>query len=160
MDFLSPDFLLIIKLIMAMSLGLLLGVERTLAGAMAGMRTYALVSMGSCLLVVVAETVSLGFLDKTMFDPLRVTAGIVTGVGFLCGGLIVFQPKEHQLSGLTTAAGLWVATGIGITVGYGMYPLAIAATALALFVLSTLYYMEMKVKQVSGTYEPASKHEA
>lgn len=157
MDFLNPEFLLIIKLVMAMSLGLLLGVERTLSGAMAGMRTYALVAMGSCLLVVVAETVSMGFLGKTMFDPLRVAAGIVTGVGFLCGGLIVFQPKEHQLSGLTTAAGLWVATGIGITVGYGMYALAIAATVLALFVLSILFYMEMKVKHMSGVYEQITK---
>ena len=157
MDFFNPEFLLVIKLVAAMSLGLLLGVERTLSGAMAGMRTYALVAMGSCLLVVVAETVSMGFLGKTMFDPLRVAAGIVTGVGFLCGGLIVFQPKEHQLSGLTTAAGLWVATGIGISVGYGMYVLAIAATILALFVLSILFHMEIEVKKVSGTLESIKK---
>lgn len=138
-----------IKLAFALVLGLTLGLERTFAGKMAGMRTYALVSLGSCLLILVSESVILQHPDLSNFDPLRVAAGIVMGIGFLCGGIIIF--KEKHLEGLTTAAGLWVSTGIGIAVGYGLFAMAAIATFFTFFILNILWKVEARFE------EPAKK---
>jgi len=129
-----------LQIILAMLLGMVLGVERSIAGKTAGMRTYALVAMGACLLIVSSTqfTASIaGFINP---DPLRVTAGIITGVGFLGAGIIIF--REATLRGLTTAAGLWVAAGIGITVGYQQYVLAVFTTMLTLFIFTVLWFIE------------------
>src|SRR6185436_9106060 len=100
-----------VQLLLAIFLGACLGIERTYAHKTAGMRTYALVSMGSCLFIIIARLIiPLG--GGYNFDPMRMAAGVVMGIGFLCGGVIIFQ--NHHLSGLTTAAGLWVAAGIGM----------------------------------------------
>lgn len=145
---LEGDMVLMGKLLLALILGLILGFERTIAGKMAGMRTYALVALGSCLLIVVTDLVTKGFIGQTSFDPLRLAAGIVTGVGFICGGIIIFT--EQKLQGLTTAAGMWVATSIGIAVGYGLYTIAIFATILTLIVFSLLWKLEEVVQKVSN----------
>jgi len=129
-----------LQIILAMLLGMVLGVERSIAGKTAGMRTYALVAMGACLLIVSSTqfTASIaGFINP---DPLRVTAGIITGVGFLGAGIIIF--REATLRGLTTAAGLWVASGIGIAVGYEQYVLAVFTTMLTLFIFTILWFIE------------------
>jgi putative Mg2+ transporter-C (MgtC) family protein len=130
-----------LELIVALVLGSLLGLERTLAGKTAGMRTYALVSMGSCLFILISLYVIPG-VDAYNFDPLRMAAGVVMGVGFLGGGVIVL--KDSTLSGLTTAAGLWVAAGIGMAVGYGFYALALSATLATLLVFTLLWHVEQK----------------
>ena len=78
-------------------------------------------------------------------DPLRIASNIIVGVGFLGAGMIIF--KDHQLTGLTTASGLWVAAGIGTAVGFGLYNLAIVATVLTLFVFTVLWYLESKIKR-------------
>ncbi len=128
------------SLLLALFLGVCLGLERSFARKTAGMRTYGLVAMGSCLFILIARFVSAtsGLANP---DPLmRMAAGIVTGIGFLCGGVIIF--KEHHLSGLTTAAGLWVAAGIGMAVGYGLNTLAIFATIVTLFAFTVLWFIE------------------
>src|SRR5687767_9317097 len=107
-------------LVVALILGSTLGLERSLAGKTAGIRTFGLVSMGSCLFILIARFV-IPTADMSNFDPMRMAAGIVMGIGFLCGGVIVF--KDSTLTGLTTAAGLWVAAGIGMAVGYGLVTL-------------------------------------
>ncbi|MBX4200008.1 MgtC/SapB family protein [Candidatus Parcubacteria bacterium] len=87
------------NLLLALILGACLGIERTFAGKTAGMRTYALVSMGSCLFILISRIV----IPETggyTFDPMRTAAGVIMGIGFLCGGVIVF--KDSRLSGLTT----------------------------------------------------------
>ena len=126
-------------LLLAIFLGACIGIERTFAGKTAGMRTYALVSMGSCLFILIARIVmsSSGIPGG---DQMRLAAGVVTGLGFLCGGVIVFT--EHKLSGLTTAAGVWVAAAIGMSVGYGLYSIAIFATIATLFVFTILLVIE------------------
>ena len=96
------------QIFIALILGSLLGFERLLAGKEAGMRTFGLVSVGSCLFVIIGEIVILGpQYGMYNFDPLRIASSVVTGIGFIGAGLIIFQ---HELKGLTTAAALWVAS--------------------------------------------------
>lgn len=134
----EPFYLLLIALV----LGSTLGLERNIAGKTAGMRTFGLVAMGSCLFILIARFV-IPTAEGFSFDPLRVAAGIIMGIGFLCGGVIVF--KDSTLTGLTTAAGLWVAAGIGMAVGYGLIPMALFATAATLFVFTIFWFIEHKV---------------
>ncbi len=129
---------LVVPLLLAMVLGLLIGVERTIAGKEAGMRTFALVTLGSCLFVLVSEMV-LQIKGITTADPMRLAANIVMGIGFLGAGLIIFQ---QELKGLTTDAALWVAAGIGMAVGFRLYFLAIFATFLTLFIFVVMWHIE------------------
>src|SRR3972149_1900574 len=114
-----------LQLFIAAVLGGLLGLERALAGKTAGMRTFALVSMGSALFIIISEIIGSKYLGISAFDPIRVASQIIVGIGFLGAGLIIF--KESKISGLTTAAGLWVSAGIGIAVGFNLYVIAIFA---------------------------------
>ncbi len=132
----------LIYLIVALVLGACLGLERSLAGKTAGVRTFGLVSMGSALFILIARYV-MPTVENFNYDPLRIAAGIVMGIGFLCGGVIIF--KDSQISGLTTAAGLWVAAGIGMAVGYGLVMLALFATVATLFVFTVFWFIEQKL---------------
>ena len=132
----------LIYIVIALVLGSTLGLERTLAGKTAGMRTFGLVSMGSCLFILIAQLV-IPTVDTFNYDPLRMATGIVMGIGFICGGVIIF--KEQTLRGLTTAAGLWVAAGIGMAVGYGLLSLAFVATGATLLVFTAFWFFEHKV---------------
>lgn len=129
-------------LIIALLLGSCLGLERSLAGKTAGFRTYGLVSMGSALFILIARYV-IPTVENFAFDPMRIAAGVVMGIGFLCGGVIIF--KDSQLSGLTTAAGLWVAAGIGMAVGYGLIMLSLFATIATLVVFTFFWFIEQKI---------------
>ena len=132
----------LIYLLVALVLGSALGLERSLARKTAGVRTFGLVSMGSCLFILIARFV-IPTVDTFNYDPLRIASGVVMGIGFLCGGVIIF--RDSALTGLTTAAGLWVAAGIGMAVGYGLVNLAIFATATTLLVFTAFWFIEQKV---------------
>ena len=138
----SEFFEPLIYLIVALLLGASLGLERSIAGKTAGVRTYGLVSMGSALFILIARFV-IPTVENFNYDPLRIAAGVVMGVGFLCGGVIIF--KDSQLSGLTTAAGLWVASGIGMAVGYGELSLALFATVATLVTFTFFWFLEQKL---------------
>lgn len=144
-----PFFDAAIRLLVAALLGMSLGVERAVAGKTAGMRTYALVSMGAALFIVVSELVLAQYAGApgASIDPLRVAAQIVMGIGFLGAGLIIF--RDFQVSGLTTAAGLWVSSGIGMAAGFGLFEVAIFSAVLTIFVFTGLWYLEMKIKELS-----------
>lgn len=142
--FADPNLIIFGKLALAAILGMVIGTERATAGKGAGTRTFALVAMGACLFIIVGNTVNNAFLGYVNFDPMRVTAAIITGIGFLGAGLIIFQ--EQRLQGLTTAAGLWVAAGLGIAVGMGMYAVAAFAAALTILVFTGVWFLEHKVK--------------
>ena len=131
------------KLLLALLLGILIGIERQLSGKTAGLKTHALVSMGSALFVIISIIVSAEFKGTTIFDPLRMASHIIVGVGFIGGGAIFL--KDKFVSGLTTAANLWIAAGIGMACGFGLYPLAIIVTLLSLFVFVVLRYIETKI---------------
>lgn len=128
-----------INILIALGLGLLIGLERSFAGKTAGMRTYGLVAMGSALFVILSQIVVSGS-DLYNFDPMRTAAAVVMGIGFLGGGVIVFQ--NHHLSGLTTAAGLWVSAGIGMAAGFNQVSLAVLTTVATLVVFTVLWFLE------------------
>lgn len=121
------------RLVIALLLGGLLGIERTIAGKMAGLRTYALVSMGSALFVLIAQQVAAQSTFGLNFDPLRVASQVLVGIGFIGAGLVMV--KDYKLTGLTTAAGLWLAAGVGLACGYGLISLAVISTLLGLLIL-------------------------
>jgi putative Mg2+ transporter-C (MgtC) family protein len=127
------------QLALALLLGLVIGIERNIAHKTAGMRTFALVSLGAALFTIVSR---LGGLQAggAGFDPSRIASQIVVGIGFLAGGVIIFN--HEQVQGLTTSAGLWVAGGIGMAVGFGLYAVAIFGTLLTLITLTLLWIVE------------------
>jgi len=127
------------QLTIALILGAILGLERLIAGKDAGMRTFGIVSIASCLFVIVGNLVAYHHQSVFNFDPLRLASAIVTGIGFLGAGLIIFQ---HELKGLTTAAVLWAASAIGVAVGFKLYMVATFATFLILFVCVGIWYIE------------------
>ncbi|MCI5051142.1 MAG: MgtC/SapB family protein [Candidatus Pacebacteria bacterium] len=138
---------MIIRLVVALILGAAIGIERVYAGKAAGIRTLGLVSLGSALFIVISEYV-LGNFQGLDYDPMRVAAQVVTGIGFLGAGMIIFR-RDH-VSNLTTAAGVWVAAGIGMAVGYGMYSIAIAVTVLVILTLTLVWQAEKMFKRKLG----------
>ena len=132
------DFAL--RLFVAGAMGILIGLEREYRAKEAGYRTHFLVALGSALMMIVSQY---GFMDvlKTdliRVDPSRIAAQVVSGIGFIGAGTIILQ--KQIVRGLTTAAGIWVTSGIGLAVGAGMYAIGIAATLLVLLGLETLSY--------------------
>ncbi len=118
----------IFQLILSGILGAIIGIEREAIGKEAGVRTLALVSIASCLFTIISIESS-----SPESDPLRIIAGIATGVGFLGAGVIIFR-RDH-IEGLTTAATLWLVAALGCAVGFGWYFLSFAAAILAFFIL-------------------------
>ena len=142
MELIGSNLDVVLRLLVAMVLGGTLGLERELAGKKAGMRTYALISVGSALFVVISALVTEKFVGISNFDPLRVASQIIVGIGFVGGGLIIFV--ENKVQGLTTAAGLWVAAGVGMASGFGLYVVAVTASAIALFIFIVLWFVDRK----------------
>ena len=148
-DLIDPIYLdSFIRLLLAAFLGLSLGIERSIAQKTAGMRTYSLISMGSALFIIISQIVVADFEGLTNFDPLRVAAQIIPGIGFVGAGLILVKGST-RIKGLTTAAGLWVSAGIGMAVGFGLYSIAIFSTLLTLFTFSILWYADRVVRRFS-----------
>jgi putative Mg2+ transporter-C (MgtC) family protein len=131
-----PDLLqnleYILRIFIAMILGMLIGNERKNRMKSAGMRTHALVALGSALMMVVSKY---GFADSVQGDGARLAAQVVSGVGFLGAGMIFV--RHNLVSGLTTAAGVWTTAGIGLTIGSGMYFVGILA-ALMMVVMQNI----------------------
>lgn len=130
---------LVLRLLLAGLLGSLIGAEREYRAKVAGMRTHLLVSIGSALMMLVS---AYGFEGEG--DPSRVAAQIVSGIGFIGAGSIIVN--RHAVHGLTTAAGVWVAAGIGMAVASGLYALAVATTALALIGLEAFGWLIRRIR--------------
>lgn len=151
----SQETEILVRLIVAMFLGMILGIERVVAHKVAGMRTYALVSLGSALFVVISEIIGKEYAGSANFDPIRMASQIVVGIGFLGTGLIIFT--ESKVTGLTTAAGLWMAGGIGISAGYGLYLIAVSAAIMTLFVFTAMWMVEQNLRDKVFYKEESSK---
>ena len=140
----STSLVIIMNLLGALALGLLVGYERTYRGRAAGMRTYALVCMGSTALTVIVGYPAYwygGHLTLTANpDPTRVIQGIVTGVGFLGAGVILHEGFSTR--GLTSAASIWFSSAIGVMIGVGFYLAAIALAFAAVFCMTLLNRLE------------------
>ncbi|MCI5742152.1 MgtC/SapB family protein [Phocaeicola faecicola] len=132
------DFML--RLLIAGAMGVCIGVEREYRAKEAGYRTHFLVALGSALLMIVSQY---GFsdvlaADLVRLDPSRIAAQVVSGIGFIGAGTIILQ--KQIVRGLTTAAGVWATSGIGLAIGAGMYGVGIAATVLVLLGLEALSF--------------------
>ena len=137
------------RLVVATLLGALFGLERSLAGKHAGMRTYAMVSMGSALFVCLGTLASFQLSMFAGINPLQIAGSIVIGVGFMGYGLAGFR-GEHPVE-LTTASGIWVVAGIGMAAGFGLFGLAIAATVLGILVFSLFARLEHRLRARFGS---------
>ena len=136
---------IITKLLIAIACGMFIGLERLWAHKTAGMRTYALVAMGSALFVIISEAMVLTYINFPGINPLHMVAQIVVGVGFLGTGVIFSQ--NSKIMGMTTATGLWVSAGIGMAAGFGLYKLAFISTILTLFIFMVLWFVEQQLKK-------------
>ncbi len=152
------NFSYFLDLLLALVLGGLIGLEREWARKEAGLRTFSLVSLGSALFCLLSRVGVERYLDQTNLDPFRVLSQIVVGIGFLGTGIIVFREKEGFLTGLTTAADIWVTAAIGSAVGLGFYSLAISATFLVLILLLVVppfeKRIEKKIEEVKNKEKP------
>lgn len=151
---------LIIRLFVAALLGGIIGLERNYRAKEAGFRTHFLVALGSALFMIVSQNGFGGELEKLgnlRWDASRIASQVVTGIGFIGAGTIIF--RKHVVRGLTTAAGLWVTSAIGLTCGSGMYVEAATATILVLLCLETmsLTLQRFGSKSISLTFSSKSK---
>jgi putative Mg2+ transporter-C (MgtC) family protein len=128
---------------MAIILGGLLGLEREFRHRGAGFRTHILVCLGSTLIMLTSLYVFDIYKDIATIDPSRIAASVVTGIGFLCAGTILRYGASVR--GLTTAASLWIAAGIGLALGCGFFIGAIVAALLAIFALYALRNIDRKL---------------
>jgi putative Mg2+ transporter-C (MgtC) family protein len=122
---------MVLRLVLAAFLGGLLGLQRERHGKEAGIRTHMLVAAGSALIVLVPVQMRMEGEELS-----RVIQGLLAGVGFLCAGSILKMPNEEHVRGLTTAAGIWMTTAIGIAAGLGREMTAVLATLLVLGILA------------------------
>lgn len=132
------------RLVLSMVLGMVVGAERKRKGQIAGIRTFALISMGACLAMLLSIYVPQVYLGLKNGDPGRIAAQVITGIGFLGGGAMIHM--KGAVRGLTTAAGIWMTAIIGMAVGIGMYMISIGATLLIILTLVTFEQYEKRRK--------------
>lgn len=128
----------ILRIMLSVLLGFIIGVERRHRSKEAGIRTHAVVAAGAALFTIVSKY---GFSDVADYDASRIASQIVSGVGFLGAGMIMHQ--RRMIYGLTTAAGVWATAGVGMAAGAGMWLVAIGATALIIAV-QCIFHLNIK----------------
>ena len=161
MSSMTTEFIL--RLFAAAILGGAIGLERGYRAKEAGFRTHFLVALGSAIFMILSQfgfeqvlTQSRDAGLNVRLDPSRIAAQVVSGIGFIGAGTIIFQ--RHVVLGLTTAAGLWVTAAIGMTCGAGMYVLAAASTVLVLLCLEALNFIIQRfgTRNISITFSSPS----
>jgi len=141
---LSFELIIVGKLFFALLLGGLIGLDRERHGKDAGIRTYAAVCIGATIFTSIA-----GHMDQNLSAVSRIIANIITGVGFLCAGIIYRNANTDTSQGLTTAATVWCTAGVGVAVGLNMFVIAIASALAVYFLLSLQnhkWYLRWKEK--------------
>lgn len=136
-----------IRLLLAAALGAVIGFDRERHTWAAGLRTHMLVCLGAALAMIVSAFAFSDVLRQwpsVVLDPSRIAAQVISGIGFLGAGTIMFMHRENVIRGLTTAAGLWTVAAIGLAVGGGMYAAAAIATAVAWVILAILKPLERR----------------
>ena len=146
-QFFTQNSEIILRLVIAVGLGLLIGTERLLVKEAAGMKTHALVSLGASVFVIISEILAQKYINLPGFNPTMMPAQIILGIGFLGAGSIILQGS--RLVGLTTAGGLWVTAGIGMATGFGFFSLATITTVLVLFILVVVNIFEKPIRKIS-----------
>lgn len=139
---------IILRIVAAIVLGGIIGLERGMKNRAAGLRTYMLVCLGSCVVMLINQYTSQVY---NTGDPVRLGAQVISGIGFLGAGTIVVT-SHNQIKGLTTAAGLWTSACIGLAIGIGLYEVALIAALCVFLVLTVLhewdYFMRSRTRIV------------
>lgn len=132
----------VLRILVACICGIIIGYERENRNKEAGIRTHAIVALGAALIMVVSKY---GFGDIVEYDASRVAAQIVSGIGFLGAGVIFV--RNNAVSGLTTAAGIWATSGVGMAIGSGLYFVGITIAGLIVFIQFLLHKQFIMKKQ-------------
>ncbi len=140
---------IIVRVLVAIGLASVLGLERTFAGKTAGMRTYAMVAIGSSLFALISEYILASGANASATSAVVIPGAVITGIGFIGAGLVLFQPDHHKVAELTTAAGLWVSAGVGMAAGFGFFELALVGTIAALVVFIIFWFIEHQLLKFS-----------
>lgn len=136
------------RLIVATVLGIALGMERSLSGKHAGMRTYGLVSLGSALFVLVgAASAADVLLYYPGINPMQIAGSVVVGIGFIGAGLAALRGEHPEL---TTASGIWLSAGIGMAAGFGYVELACSAAVIGFLIFWLFAKLEHKLSTAYG----------
>jgi len=140
---------IIVRILTAVLIGGIIGLERGLKNRPAGMRTYMLVCVGSCLIMLTNQYL---YQVTNTGDPMRLGAQVVSGIGFLGAGTIMVT-KHNQIKGLTTAAGLWSAAGVGLALGVGFYEAALTVGFAVFFILTGLQKLDTRMRRSARSAE-------
>ena len=136
----------ILRIVVAVILGGILGMEREMKNRAAGLRTYVLVCLGACIVMMTNQYIYQAFQTG---DPVRLGAQVVSGIGFLGAGTIIVT-KRSQIKGLTTAAGLWATAGLGLAIGIGFYEAALTGAVAILGIFSLMQKMDNQMRNNSN----------
>lgn len=134
------EYAFALRLLVAVILGSVMGLDRSIAGKHAGMRTYALVSLGSCVFAIVGTLASYQLGGFAGTNPLQIAASVVIGIGFIGSGLAA-RRGEYPAE-LTTASGIWVVSAVGLACGYGFFIIAAVCTILSVIIFSVISKFE------------------
>lgn len=132
-----------LRIIAAIVISGIIGMERGLKNRAAGFRTYILVCVGSCMIMMINQYI---YQVLCTGDPTRMAAQVVSGIGFLGAGSIIVT-SHNQIKGLTTAAGLWTSACIGLATGFGLYEIAVAGGIAIFLVLTSLHHWENRLRR-------------
>ena len=138
-----------LRVFVAVIIGGVLGLERGMKNRPAGLRTYMLVCVGACVVMLTNQYI---YQIYGSGDPVRMGAQVVSGIGFLGAGTIIVT-RRNQIKGLTTAAGLWASAGVGLALGIGFYEAAVAGAVAVFFVMTLLQKMDNKLHRRSRQLE-------
>lgn len=139
----------VLRITVSVIIGGIIGLEREIKNRPAGLRTYMVVCLGSCLIMLTNQYVCQAFGTG---DPVRMGAQVVSGIGFLGAGTIMVT-RRAQVKGLTTAAGLWTAAGVGLAVGVGFYEAAIVSTFAVYVIMTLIQFIDAQVQKKSRSLE-------
>lgn len=139
----------VVRIVVALLIGGSIGLERGLKNRPAGLRTYMLVCVGSCLVMLTNQYI---YQLTGSGDPMRLGAQVVSGIGFLGAGTIVVTRRNH-IKGLTTAAGLWAAAGVGLALGIGFYEAALIASGAIFTIMTLLQSLDSRMHRSSRMLE-------
>lgn len=145
---------LLLRLGSAAGVGALVGLNREITQKPAGMRTHALVALGAALITVACIQFAVDSIPREDGAVLRAVQGIITGIGFIGGGVILRLPQEETVLGLTTAATIWIVAGLGIACGFGAWEATLITAGLTLVVLVMGTRVEKAVRKMHSDQHP------
>lgn len=143
---------ILIRLFFAAGLGGAIGLNREWEQKPAGLRTHALVGLGSALFALVGLALALQGPEQDLTAPSRILQGLVAGVGFIGGGAILRREQSGSVEGLTTATSIWIVAAVGVATGVGMWRSALASVTIALVILTSGEFIDRLLRRLRGRH--------